>query len=144
MSGNANPIYTRVGDMTSDGSTAMTPTLTTAAADYDGTGANNAVAFTADGTNGGFVSRLRAKAKGTNTASVLRVFINNGSDHTVASNNSFFGEQSLPSTTASNTQGTVDVDYPMNVALPPGFKIYVGLATTVSAGWVITPVAGKY
>lgn len=141
---NKTPIYSTAGDVTSDSSTAMAPTFTTAAADYDGTTAtHNKLVFTA-GANGGFVQRLRFKAKGTNTASVARIFLNNGSTNATASNNSFYGEVSLPATTAIATAATVEIDYPMNFALPPNFKIYVGLGTTVSAGWVCTPVAGEY
>lgn len=144
MPGNSDPIYSRIGDVSSNGTTGMAPTLTTAAADYTGAGANNALVFTADATNGGFVQRLRFKAIGTNTATVARIYLNNGSVHTSAANNSFYGELSLASTAASNVASTVDIDYPMAVPLPAGFCIYVGLATTVAAGWVVTPVAGKY
>lgn len=141
---NKIPIYSIAGDLSSDSSTAMAPTFTTAAADYDGTTAtHNKLVFTA-GANGSFVQRLRFKAKGTNTASVARVFINNGSANTTASNNSFYGEISLPATTAIATAATVEIDYPLNFALPPNWRIYVGIGTTVSAGWVCTPVAGEY
>jgi len=141
---NKAPVYSLQGDNSSDGSTAMAPTFTTAAADYTGaTATNNKLVFTA-GANGSYVQRLRFKAIGTNTASVARIFINNGSANTTATNNSFYGEISLPATTASAVAATVEIDYPMNLALPPGFKIYVGLGTTVAAGWVVTPVAGKY
>ena len=50
----------------------------------------------------------------------------------------------LPATTASAVAATIDVDYPMNLALPPGYHILVGLGTTVAAGWTVTAVAGKY
>ena len=59
-------------------------------------------------------------------------------------NNLFFGEISLPATTVSATAGTPDVDYPMNIALPPGWNIFVGLGTTVAAGWSVTAIAGAY
>ena len=42
------------------------------------------------------------------------------------------------------TAATVDVDYPMNLALPPGYALIVGLGTTVSAGWVVTAIGGTY
>lgn len=122
----------------------MSAGITAAAADYDGTGANNVLAFTADPTSGSFIQRLRFKAKGTNVATVARIYINNGSANTSAANNSFYGEISLPATTASATAATVDIDYPLNIALDPGFRIYVGLGTAVSAGWVVTPIGGKY
>lgn len=141
---NKTPIYSIGGDQSSDSATAMAPTFTTAAANYTGAdGTHNKLVFTA-GANGGFLQRLRFKAIGTNTATVARIFINNGSANTTATNNSFYGETSLPATTASNTAATVEIDYPMNFALPPGWRIYVGLATTVAAGWVCTPIAGEY
>ncbi len=144
MPGNADPIYSRRGQVSSNGTTGMTTSITTATGDYTGASANHVLVFTADSTNGSFVQRLRFKALGTNTASVARIYLNNGSVNTTAANNSFYGELSLPATTAINTAATSDIDYPMNVALPAGFRIYVGVATTVAAGWVVTPVAGDY
>lgn len=144
MPGNADPIYSRKGQVASNGTTGMTTSITTATGDYTGASANHVLVFTADATNGSFVQRLRFKALGTNTASVARIYINNGSAATTAANNSFFGEETLPATTASNVVATIDIDYPMNIALPAGFRIYVGVGTTVAAGWVCTPVAGDY
>jgi len=144
MPANIDPIFSRQGDVTEDGTTGMGALITAAANDYTGAGANNVLAFTADATNGGYIQRLRFKAGGTNVATVMRIFLNNGSANTTAANNVFFGEIALPVTTASATAGTPDVDYPMNIALPPGFRVYVGLGTAVAAGWVVTPVAGKY
>jgi hypothetical protein len=145
MAANTAPIFSKLGDVSSNASTTMAPTFTTAAADYTGaTATHNKLVFTADATNGGFIQRLRFKAIGTNTASVARIFLNNGSANTTAANNSFYGEVSLPATTAIATAATVEIDYPMNFALPAGFTIYVGLGTTVAAGWVCVPIAGKY
>lgn len=62
----------------------------------------------------------------------------------VNNNNAFYGEISLPATTASATAGTVDIDYPMNYALPPGFRVIVGLGTLVAAGWQVTGIGGTY
>jgi len=145
MAANTSPIYTLLGDVSSDSGTGMAPTFTTAAADYTGaTATHNKLVFTADATDGGFIARLRFKAIGTNVASVARIFLNNGSANTTAANNSFYGEVTLPATTAINTAATIEIDYPMNFALPPGFRIYVGIATTVAAGWVCTPIGGEY
>lgn len=145
MAQNTSPVFSIIGDQSSDNATTMAPTFTTAAADYTGaTATHNKLVYTADAVDGGFIQRLRFKAIGTNTASVARVFINNGSANTTAANNSFYGEVSLPATTATNTAATVEIDYPMNFALKPGFRIYVGLATTVAAGWVCTGIGGQY
>ena len=59
-------------------------------------------------------------------------------------NSKFFGEVSLPATTATATAATIDVDYVMNLAIPPGWAIYVGLGTTVAAGWIVTALGGDY
>ena len=144
MPANTDPVYSRLGDVSSNGTTGMATDITTATGDYTGVSANHILVFTADATNGGYIQRLRFQAKGTNTASVARIYLNNGSTNTSAANNSFYGQQSLPGTTASNTSATTEIDYPMNLALPAGFRVYVGLGTTVAAGWVCTPVAGKY
>lgn len=145
MAANTTPIYSITGDQSVDDATTMPSTFTTAAADYTGaTATHNKLVFTADATNGGFIQRLRFKAIGTNTASVARIFINNGSTNATAANNAFYGEVSLPATTAIATASTIEIDYPMNFALKAGFRIYVGLGTTVAAGWVCTPIGGQY
>lgn len=140
MPGNASPIYSRVGAIS------LGSGITAVVTDYDGTGVNNVVAFTADATNGGYVQRIRFKAKGTNAIAVARIYINNGSTNTTATNNTFYGELSLPATTASTTAATAEVDYPMNMALPPGYRIVIGISavTTLASGWVPTVIAGAY
>ena len=144
MAANTSPIYTLLGDVSSNGTTGMATGMVTATGDYTGVSANHVLVFTADATNGGFVQRLRFTATGSNTGSVARIYINNGSTNTSASNNSLFGQVSLPATTAINTAATAEIDYPMNIALNPGFRIYVGLGTTVAASWVCVAVGGKY
>jgi hypothetical protein len=109
----------------------------------DGTGTVTTV-FTADATNGGFVQRLKLRAAGTNVATVLRIFINNGSTNGTAANNTLWDEITLPSITASATAATTGIDVPLGFALPPGYKINVVLGTTVAGGWVPTIVGGKY
>lgn len=140
MPGNANPIYSRVGAIS------LGAGITAVVTDYDGTGVNNVVAFTADATNGGYVQRIRFKAKGTNAIAVARIYFNNGSTNGTATNNTFYGEVSLPATTAVTTAATAEVDYPINVALPPGYRIVIGIsaATTLASGWVPTVIAGAY
>jgi len=142
MPGNTQPVFSKAGAIGLHSSALGTSVVS----DYDGTGANNQIIFTADATNGGFVQRLRFKAKGTNAVSVARIYINNGSTNGTASNNSFYGELSLPATTASTTAATVDIDYPLNFALPAGYRIVVGIsaAAGLSTGWICTTIAGAY
>lgn len=143
MTANAAPIYTLTPDVATDNSTTMATTLTTATGDYTGVSANHVQVHLA-GTNGSYIRKLRFKATGSNVASVARIFINNGSTHTSAGNNEFFGEISLPATTAVNNASTPDVDYSMELPLRSGHSILVGLGTTVAAGWVCVAVAGQY
>ena len=118
-------------------------TITAANTATDGTG-TVATIFTA-GTNGGRVDYIRCRALGTNVATVLRVFINNGSTNATATNNALFDELTLPVTTASNTSDTGgDSDVALNLSLPTGYKINVVLATAVAAGWKVTAVGGDY
>lgn len=144
MPANTDPIYSRKGQVANNGTTGMNQLITAAATDYTGIDADTSLVFTADATNGSFVQRLRFKAGGTNVATVARIYLNNGSANTTAANNTFYGEMSLPATTSTNTAATVEVDYTMGFAIPAGFRIYVGLATAVAAGWVCTPIAGDY
>lgn len=141
---NNDPIYSRVGDVSVNGTTTMATGMVTATGDYTGASANHVQVWTADATNGGFIQRLRFKATGTTVASVARIYINNGATHVTATNNSFYGEISLPAVTAINTAATSDIDYPMNFALNPAFQIWVGLATTVAASWICIAIGGKY
>ena len=144
MAANTDPIFSKQGNLSQNASTTMNQAITAAANDFTGAGANNSLVFTA-GSNGALLRSLRIKAAGTNVASVLRIFINNGSTPGTASNNTFFGEIPLPATTA-NAAGVTgpDMDYPMNIALDPSFRVYVGLGTAVSGGWVVTPNGGQY
>lgn len=250
---NSDPIYSRTGAI------GQAMSLTTAAADYTGVSPYNREVFNADASNGGYLQRLRFKAKGTNVASVARIYIGRGNANanfavaptaptgtpsatggtmitgnyygmviaigpglsqsvigafsTVAAvssatgvgsiawtwtavpgavsyrlyvspwstattyatfatayftsaTNSFtqtamvedkgiyddptvgnmflYDEVSLPATTAIATAATVTVDFPMNMALPAGYAVLVGLGTTVAAGWIVVGIGGAY
>ena len=80
----------------------------------------------------------------TNSYSQTTMYINGTYDDPLVGNSKLYGELSLPATTASATAATVDIDYPMNFAMPPGWEVYVGLGTTVASGWLCLPIAGDY
>jgi hypothetical protein len=143
MPGNSDPLYSKIGDISTNGGTGMPVHVVTATGDYTGVSANHVLIHTA-GANGSFVRGIRCTAEGTNTASVLRIFANNGSTNATATNNAFLGQLTLPSTTANNAQATTEPYYPLNIALPAGFRIYVGVGTTVAAGWMCVCEAGQY
>ena len=138
MPANNNPIFTAIADIQ------WVPNpLNAANTAKDGTGTVG-IAFVADATNGGFVSKLVARPLGTNVATVLRIFINNGTDNTVAANNNLLAEMSLPATALSETTAMPTYELPLNLALPPGYRLLVTIGTAVAAGYDITVVGGKY
>ena len=135
---NITPIYTASGD------TQWTVSATTANTTKDLTGAGTIyTAFTASAT-GGYVQRIRFKPLGTNVATVARVWINNGSTTATASNNSYWDDISLPSTTVSETSAQPTFELPLNMALPANYKLLVTLGTAVAAGYTISVIGGKY
>jgi len=138
MAANTSPIYTRTPDV-QWGTTA----ITTANTAKDGTGTVLTV-FTADATEGGFVQKIRFRAAGTNVATVARIFINNGSTNATAGNNILFDEITLAATTLSEVAALALYEIPLMIPLPAGYKINVTIGTTVSAGYYVSAIGGKY
>lgn len=108
----------------------------------DGTGTVVTV-FTA-GANGARLDYLKVRALGTNVATVLRVFVNNGSDPTVDANNSLILEQTIAASTLSEVAALADNIVQLDLSLPAGYKINVTIGTTVAAGLQVTGVGGDY
>lgn len=108
--------------------------LTTASTTKDGTSGATQV-FLA-GANGSRLKFLELHAIGTNVASLVRVFLNNGSAIGTAGNNQLIGELALPASTLSESALTgPPMILPFNREIPAGFKVYICVATAVAAGW---------
>lgn len=144
MPANTLPIFSRLGDVSNNGTTGMNQLVTAAANDYTGIDSDVSLVFTADAANGSYVRALRFMPGGTNTASVARIYINNGATPGTATNNTLWDDVTLPATTAIATSATIKIEVPMNVALPAGFRIYFGLGTAVAGGWTCNAIAGKF
>jgi len=125
-----------------DNSGATAGPLLSANTAMDGTGFVTPV-FTA-GTNGSYLQRLVARPVGTNIASVLRVFLNNGSANSTQANNVLITEATLPASTANAAGALVPVELPLNFAIPAGYVINCTLGTAVAAGYFLTVLAGNY
>lgn len=138
MAQNTQPIFTKTPKINWG-----TSKITTANTAKDGTGTVLTV-FTADATNGSYLSSISFRAAGTNIATVARIFINNGSDPTTASNNILYNEITLSATTLSEVTATTNYVLPMNIALPSGYVINVTIGTTVAAGYYVSAVGGDY
>lgn len=138
MAANTSPIYSRTPDIQWG-----TSALAAANTAKDGTGTVLTV-FTADATEGGRVEKLRIRAIGTNVATVLRVFINNGSTNATAANNVLFTEMTIAATTLSEVAALLENEIALALSLPAGYKINVTIGTTVAAGLMVSAVGGKY
>ena len=139
---NTEPVYSKVGDIQ------WVESIVTANNTIDLTTGTSYLVFTADATNGGFVSRVIVKANPANNtaATVVRLWLNNGSTTGTSSNSALVAEQGIPATTASATAALPDFTIPLNMALPPGYKIYltIGTAPGGSAEFTATAIGGKY
>lgn len=126
--------------------------LTTANTAKDGTG-TVVVLFTA-GSFGSRIDQIKVRAIGSNIATVLRLFVNNGLDPTTAGNNALAHEVSIPATTLSETSALADNDIVIaknsgEVAcpipyLPAGYKITATIGTTIAAGIRLLVFGGDY
>lgn len=154
MAQNVAPILVLAGNNTANNSTTMTVMLDTATGEYTGTSANNKLIHTA-GSNGSYIKKLiftgvNGLTSFQNVAAAgARIYLNNGSTNTTATNNQIIGQVALFSqttgTTPSPTKSAV-VEYPMDMMIPPNFCIFVGLGITQgpSYGWVVTAITGNY
>lgn len=139
MAANVQPIYELTPNMP------MGQTIATANTAKDGTG-TVVTAFTA-GSNGSRVEGINFRPLGTNsTASVARIFANNGSTNATPANNSLIGELTLSTTTLSETGAIAGFFWtpPVPLFLPAGYKLNITVGTTGAAGWAIQSFGGDY
>jgi hypothetical protein len=152
MAQNTSPIFTLKPEI-QWASNATNPFITSAVlgatttAAYDGTSGAYLV-FSGNATNGSFLQKLILEpGPGNNgTAAVLRVFINNGLTTATASNNALVMSYSLPTTTASATAQASHIEVPLNIQIPPGYRVYTVLSSSalLTGGWAIIGVGGDY
>jgi hypothetical protein len=141
MPANTSPIFSAKGSMQ------WNPAVLNAAntaKDGTGTVATVFTGNTAGNAAGNFVQRLLARPLGTNVATVLRVFANNGSTNSTAANNSLIAELTLPATTLSEVAALPDYVLPLNYVVPAGYKINCTIGTAVAAGFALTVIGGEY
>jgi hypothetical protein len=142
MSANKNPIF--VGTIQSGFVTVPSGAGSVNTA-LDGTGTlgtNIFSLFTADATNGSVVQGVNIQHLGTNVATVMRVFENNGSTNGTAANNALIAEITL----AANTLSQVAAQIQTNIIdfgaagwnLKAGYRLLVTIGTQVAAGYAVS------
>jgi hypothetical protein len=99
--------------------------------------------FTA-AANGSYINQIVAMPLGTNVATVLYVFINNGQTNTLAANNVLYSQITLPASTASSSTAVPAVVTTLGFALPAGYRLLCTLGTAVAAGYKVMVQGGDY
>lgn len=142
MAANTAPIYTLTPNIQ------WAESIVTANNTLDLTSGTSYLAFTAKATDGSYVREARVKANPANNtaATTMRFWLNNGSTTATAANSAFIGELGIPATTASASQPQPDFVYPLNMALNPGYRIYVtvGTAPGGSGEFTCTVIGADY
>lgn len=144
MAANTIPIYSKAGKIE------WTNALKTANTAKDGTG-TVATIFTA-GADGARVERIRIRALGTNVATVLRIFINNGGATSIPTNNVLYAEITVAATTVSEVAALLTTnEFPsaadttaFPIVLPAGYKLTATVGTTIAAGLDVTAIGSSY
>lgn len=117
----------------------------TATKNHDGTSETAILLYTA-GTFGSRIDEIRATSLGTNVATCLRIFINNGSDPTVDTNNVLYKELTVAATTISEVAMLSENILLSNsgLTLPAGYRLYGVVGTTIATGLMVSVVGGDY
>lgn len=147
MAQNTSPIFPLVPEVTwvsGAAANAATPGVTANTTKDGSSGTLYGPIFTADATDGSRLDFIKVRSLGTNVATVVRLWVNNGSATTTAANNALYLERTLSATTVSETAEQPDIILPLNVSLPAGYRIYATFGTAVAAGFHLTGVGGDY
>lgn len=145
MAQNVNPIFGRIPVI------AYVNGVTAANTAKDGTGTvdflktdGTSVTYTAP-TDGAWLRNITVDPRGTNVASVMRIFLCRNTTNTTATNNMKIREASLPATTNTEVAALNATQViPINMALPSGFSIFVTLGTAVAGGYVVAAEILEY
>ncbi len=92
-----------------------------------------------------YLDFITVLARGSNVATTMRVFLNNGSTNATAANNTLIADMTCPATTASNAAQLAPVYIPIKrlvTAGANGININITIGTAVSAGFSVTLSGG--
>ena len=140
MAANTQPIFPLTPNVSGD-------KVLTADTSYETPVTAPVTVFTA-GANGSRIDAIKARALGTNIATVLRLFIYDGANYYLAH------EETLAASTAdANTVTGADNDLlrdtgyeamPPILYLPATYTIVATVGTTVASGYMVTVFGGDY
>lgn len=150
MAQNTSPIFTLVPKI---GFGTLTGNIASARSDGVGTIATDLfVLFTADATDGSYVSKIRISAAATTpttmTASVIRIFISSlTSGSTTAANTVLLTEISTAAIPAANASNAINYyEVPCDFALPASYTLLASIHANVAANtrWQFLTFGGDY
>jgi|APGre2960657373_1045057.scaffolds.fasta_scaffold19957_1 hypothetical protein len=147
MAQNTNPIFPLIPVNTwvsGTAATAGTPGLTANTTTDLTAGTIYGPIETAGAVEGSRLDFIKVRSLGTNVATVIRIWINNGSVTTTAANNTLYLERTLSATTVSQTAEQPDIILPLNISLAAGYRVYATFGTAVAAGFHLTAIGGDY
>lgn len=96
------------------------------------------------GANGSWVDEMQLLPKGTNVASLILFWLNNGATTATAANNALFQQYVVLATTASNTLPQPLMSMRLMKAITAGWRIYATVRTGVAAGYDTVTWCGDY
>ena len=147
MAQNTNPIFplTPVNSWVSGvAANAATPGVTANTTKDLTSGTIYGPIFTGKAVDGSRLDFIKVRALGTNVATVIRIWLNNGSATGTAANNTLYLERTLSATTVSQTAEQPDIILPMGISLAAGYRVYATFGTAAAAGFHLTAVGGDY
>lgn len=136
MAANTTPIFS----LTPKNFYASTGTSANTALDGTGT----VVTLGTAGADGAYVSKLRLTHLGTNVATVVRIYINNGSTNATPANNALIKEVSMLANTLDQTAASVAVEVPLDLRLAAAHKLNVTIGTSIASGIMVEADVGDY
>jgi hypothetical protein len=139
MAANTNPVFPLAPRIV------VGQTLLTANTSKDGTG--TVVTLYTAGADGAKVDGVNVAYTGTSVATVLRLYVNNGSATTTAANNTLIKAITVPANTMTSEVNTAADFFTTALAggsimLPAGYKITAHIAVTVAAAIAVTVTGG--
>ena len=144
MAANTVPIYPNVPNFSGN---KVTTADATASKNHDGTSSGAVLLFTA-GSFGSRIDEISAVALGTNVATALRIFVNNGQDPTTAANNFLYKEVTAAATTISEVAALTAISIltasSSALVLPAGYRLYAVVGTTIATGIMVNVIGGDY
>lgn len=88
--------------------------------------------------SGGFIDRLEILPRGTNVATVMRLFANANATNATAANNQLIGEATCPASTVSQVAALAPVVIQVKKWFPANTKFFVTIGTAVAAGFSVS------